>query len=153
MKIFLKIFKVLYLFFPLTFLYCNTATAGFGERSWLFNKNERINYYVPNHPSNPTGSTGIIFGCEQFQPTTVSFLIFYAGEAPILRANPDAIINKKILRPASPTNTERGYMVLRNIQQLDITLLYESRYNISNITGSEILGINCDTGDVVYPKN
>ncbi len=153
MKNITKTIKTLYLLVPLTFLTSNVSYAGFGEQSWYFYKSERISYYVPHDPSNPVGTNGVIFGCEQFQPSQISLLIFYAGEPPIHENNTDAIIQKKILRPASPNGNERGFIMLRDVKKLAITFLYGTKYHISNLTGTEFFGINCDTGDTFYQKN
>jgi hypothetical protein len=114
----------------------NLSYAGIGEGNWEILKGETI---IKDFSKSPQG---VEYGCEEFSPSKVSFIIKYNypydSKFPInvIADKKEKVVHDKISH----------IITVSDATSLDIQLPAYGRYEITNNTGTKIEGISCDTG-------
>jgi hypothetical protein len=124
----LKVIPIMLVVLPMT------AFAGIGERRWEFMPGEvDVKDFTHAH------GEGVIYGCEKFSPNAVSFTLAYT--------NPDAVPTIKYGNGGSVTQNGQMFKI-EGVGKLDVTYPIGGKYTITNITGKNVIGIDCSTGEV-----
>jgi hypothetical protein len=127
---------------PLMLMWTSAVSAGIGERAWNFQDRDVATFNLSDN--NPIGQQGAEYGCSQFTPTKVSFIIIVEGDRDPEINTYNTGSTTKITEDVY--GKKRNTFLIADVEKLNLKLWNGTNYLIQNTTGTPVHGLNCDTG-------